>query len=580
MLLGFEARDRLLVNVFHHRWRRVLRLNQPGTLQFLAQRFGRDDGLAGQQVAVPRVVVLKDGGAVSVRVEAALFQGLDEVPARDAELVYALLLQDVQVVVHQPHEDALGVDLGELEVAVAVALGQQPLLKKLGQVVEQILVAGVPQLEGGVVARALGQAVQIFELLFYGGEGRVKVAVPRAVVLGDDGVQLHDEHLHLVDELEHPFRDHDHAVVLARRRALDDPVADHAREVPQGHPVGGVVGRVVAPGLFHPVFVHEINQVLADDRDVGVGLKRDLEREVARHPTHDLADVVVLDVRARVVAEPGDGVGEGARGRVEPEGDRAEHVPVVVAHLDIAVDRLGHPDHLDPVAEHRLGQEGRVGVGVVPAHDHERVQPEVLAGPARHVHLLVGVDLGATRLEHRESAEVAVGVDPLPGDLDPLVFDHPVGADQEPEQTVVRVGTLGGVEQAGNHVVSTGGRAAGKHDADVPPAGASLRYLPGRLTTHHLDPVADDVGQQALGLLVDGEAVPIGLLKCGAAVVENRARRRAVGSTSVQLDTAIVDGALENGVTQQVAEIGSDRFCHDRPPLGSSDESKAHRLRP
>jgi len=120
-------------------------------------------------------------------------------------------------------------------------------------------------------------------------------------------------------------------------------------------------------------------------------------------------------------------------------------VALVVAHLDVAIDGLGHADDLDAVADHLLGQEGGIGVGIIAADNHQGVQAEVLARLPRKLDLLLGVDFGAAGLDHGETAEVAIGVHQLPRDLDGLVFNDAVRPHQEAEHAVFRVGALGGV---------------------------------------------------------------------------------------------------------------------------------------
>ena len=58
--------------------------------------------------------------------------------------IASLLLEDFEVILHQPQDHFFRFHLGELEIAVAVPFGQQSFLKKRRNVVEQVVVPGVP----------------------------------------------------------------------------------------------------------------------------------------------------------------------------------------------------------------------------------------------------------------------------------------------------------------------------------------------------------------------------------------------------------------------------------------------------
>ena len=57
----------------------------------------------------------------------------------------------------------------------------------------------------------------------------------------------------------------------------------------------------------------------------------------------------------------------------------------------------------------------------------------------------------------------------LEEDLDALIFNNAVGAHEKPENGVVRIGPLGRIEQAGDHVVPPRSRSPRKNNADIPP---------------------------------------------------------------------------------------------------------------
>ena len=210
----------------------------------------------------------------------------------------------------------------------------------------------------------------------------MEIPVVFVVVVRDNGAQLDDEDLDLVDEFQHTLRDDQHTAVFAHGRPAHDGVADDAGQVAQGNAVGRKIGGTGGGRGLNAVLVHEIRQVLADQGQVGMRLKRHFQGQVTGRAPHDLADVPVFAVRAAVVAQVGDILGKGARGGMKPERNSAQHLAVGVPHLHVAVDGLGHPDDLDAVVDHFLGQKGGIGVGVVPAHHYQGVQPQVLTGLA------------------------------------------------------------------------------------------------------------------------------------------------------------------------------------------------------
>ena len=57
---------------------------------------------------------------------------------------------------------------------------------------------------------------------------------------------------------------------------------------------------------------------------------------------------------------------------------RTARFAAVVVHLDVAVNGFGHADDLDAVVEKFLGQKRCIGVGVIPAHNHQGVQIQSL----------------------------------------------------------------------------------------------------------------------------------------------------------------------------------------------------------
>ena len=125
--------------------------------------------------------------------------------------------------------------------------------------------------------------------------------------------------------------------------------------MPQGHAVCMKIDAALLPCLFQPVRIYIVCQVLSNQRQVRMGLQGSLQGQVAGHPAHDFADMPVFDIRAAVGTQIADGIGKGPGGGVESKRHGAQNISVVISDLDIAVDRLGHTQNLDPIGKHFLG---------------------------------------------------------------------------------------------------------------------------------------------------------------------------------------------------------------------------------
>ena len=280
--------------------------------------------------------------------------------------------------------------------------------------------------------------------------------------------------------------------------------------------------------LLDAALVDEIGQVLADQGNAGMGLQGDLEGQMTGDPSHDLADVPVLDVRAGIVGQVADGMGKGPGGGVESERHGTQDVAVCIPDLNVPVDGFGDTYNLDPVFEEFLSEKCGIGIGIVAADDHQRIQCQGLAGFARQGHFLGGVDFRAAGFDHGESAQVAVGVDMRRRQLDGFVFDNTVGAENKTEYFRIRIGFFSSVPQPGNHVVPTRRGTSRKYDPDVTPPAIGLdKSLIGGVKTHQgLNGIADDIRQLLAGFPVDLESVAVVGFQGRERVVEDIAHRR------------------------------------------------------
>jgi hypothetical protein len=209
-------------------------------------------------------------------------------------------------------------------------------------------------------------------------------------------------------------------------------------------------------------------------------------------------------------------------------------------------------------------REGGVGVGVVAAHHHQRVQAEPFAGLSGQIHLLAVVDFGAAGLDHGEAAHVAVAVHQIAGDLDDVSVDDAVGPHEKTVQPGLGIDPHGGIIQPGNHIVPARRGAAGEDDADFTGFGIGrLVRIGGRIHAFDpLDAVADDVRQLSLGLFVDVELVLHIVHQACIRLVEDIAHRRLVGQPLFQFQVDVGDGIHDRGVLDQFVESDVRWFRH------------------
>ncbi len=243
-----------------------------------------------------RAVVVKQHRPVGIRVQPAVFHGPPVPGPLDPDLIIPFFLEDFKIILHKAHDHLFGLHLGELEITVAVALGEQPLLEEFRDVIEKVVIPGVPDGKRVFLPGEPGQSPQVIEFFLKGGEIRMKIRIMGAVVVRDNGVEFNDKDLDFIDKLKYSLGDDDHPVVLAHRGPAHDSVADHPGDVAQGHPIGGVINGALFFGPLQPFGIHKFGQLLTDHQDVGVYLKAYFQPQVAGGAAHDLADVPVFGI--------------------------------------------------------------------------------------------------------------------------------------------------------------------------------------------------------------------------------------------------------------------------------------------
>ncbi len=80
-----------------------------------------------------------------------------------------------------------------------------------------------------------------------------------------------------------------------------------------------------------------------------------------------------------------------------------------------------------------LGQKGGVGIGIIPADDHQCIQLQSLAYSQGQFHFAAGINFGPPGFNHVKTAHVPVSVHQFCGDLNVPVFKQSFGPFNEPE---------------------------------------------------------------------------------------------------------------------------------------------------
>ena len=445
-------------------------------------------GVVAQGVAVVSVEVGGESAAAFVAQEVML--------GGELAVVGSGGLPGLQVLGHQSGEQLLGLDEGNLHVAVGVTLQEQLLLDALGQ-------------DGEDSHGLLGQAVFDEGVLVLPGGQSAKLS---GLLTGQQLVDLGDQHGELGNELHNALGDDGDAEV-------------HAALGTGGHGIGNVVGDLSQGHLLGSHF-------LADQADVGLGLQGALQSHMRGGTAHDLDEVPVLLGGVGVTLNVADDLGVGLGGGVEAEG------ALDILVLQVAVDGLGAADDLDAgvVGSAVLSQNSGVGVGVVAADDDQRVDTVLAAVGDNDLKLLLGLQLGTAGADDVEAAGVAVLVDVLIAENDEVVIQQAGGAALEAIQFIFLVGGLQGIVQTADHVVAAGSLTAGQDYAHHQLAG-----FRGVLTLFEDDLVlAVGVGEQRLDLLLVSH-------RLGGAAAADGNLGNTVSEHTGQLGGILVSGNLQRG---------------------------------
>ena len=329
-----------------------------------------------------------------------------------------------QIVLDQSGEQLLGLNEGDLHVAVGIPLQEQLLLNVLGQDCEDSHgLLGQARLDEGILVLPGGQSIKL-----------------GSVFTGQQLVDLGDQHGELGDELHNALGNDGNAEV-------------HALGSPGSHGIGNVIGDLSQRHLLGGDF-------LTDQADVGLGLQGALQSNVGSRTAHDLDEMPVLLGGVGIPLDVADDLAVGLGGGIEAEG------ALDVLVLQVAVNGLGAADdlHAGVVSGHVLGQHSGVGVGVVAADDDDGGDAVLLADLSGNGKLLFGFQLGSAGADDVKSAGVAELIHVLVIQDPVIVLQQTAGAALEAVQDIVGVGGLQCVVQAADNVVAAGCLTAGQDD--------------------------------------------------------------------------------------------------------------------
>jgi hypothetical protein len=137
-----------------------------------------------------------------------------------------------------------------------------------------------------------------------------------------------------------------------------------------------------------------------------------------------------------------------------------------VLTLEITVDRLGYSDdgRGDAPLEEVLGEHGGVRIRVVAPDDDQTVQPELATSGDAGGELLGRFNLVPARADHVESTRVTKRVDRCAIQFRVTGIDDSPRPPEEPVDPGIGVKRAQGVEQPGDHVVTSGSLPSAEHD--------------------------------------------------------------------------------------------------------------------
>ena len=256
-------------------------------------------------------------------------------------------------------------------------------------------------------------------------------------------VELGNQLLDSGDELDDTLRDDDSTEVVTVGSADSNSVGDVRHDVVEAHSL--------------------LLDLLGNEADVRLSLECALKGDVRSRATHHLDEVPVLAGRVTVALDVTDQLRVGLTSGIEAE--RGLNLRV----LQVTVDGLRTTDHLHTIllGSIVLSQHTSVGVRVVTTDNHDSLDVELADDLQTLLELIDLLQLCTARADHVETASVAILVDNLWSQLHIVMINQTTRAEDETEETVLRVELLDLIEQTGNHVMTARSLTARKDDTNV-----------------------------------------------------------------------------------------------------------------
>ena len=456
-------------------------------------------GVVAQRVAVVGVEVRRSRATAFIAEEVGL-RGELHVVARGAVV-------GLDVGFDHRDEQFFRLDLGDLDVAVRVAVAEQLGLHKRRQRLE----------DGEIVALQMG--FDEFDLRVHVRQ-RVEL-VAQFGAFRHGVVQFGDQRIQFGNEFDQAFGNQHDAEVQLLGGAFDDEI----RQIP--HDL--VQGDVLLLDFF------------GDDARIRMRLQGAFKGDMGGGAAHQFDEVPVFAGGVGIAHDVADQFGIDLRGGVETEGDFDPFV------LQVAVDGLRAADDLDAglLVDHVLRQNAGVRVGVVAADDDDGVDVQSFAVDDDFVELFGLFEFRAAGADHVEATRVAVGIDDIIGQQHVFVVNQSRRSTEEAIQLGLRVQRLQAIIKPCDDVMSARGLAAGQDDGDVQRLHLALRAL------LELD------GGQAVGVgeeFLDGRLVGDGF----RGFAENGFRER----------TGCIQNGWKFGLIGGTCRLQGGNLTHGTVPLG------------
>ena len=254
-------------------------------------------------------------------------------------------------------------------------------------------------------------------------------------------VDLSDQDRELRNEFDNTLRDDDNAKVHAFFCSLCHRVSDLVCDLGQGH----------------LLFRH----FLRDQADVRLCFQCALKCNMGSTATHDLDEVPVLLRGVAVSLDIADQLTVCLGSRIKSEGS------LDIFILQIAVDGLRASDDLNAciMCSHVLSKNRCIGIGVVAADDNDSSDAMLLADLSRNCELLLGLQFGSAGADDIKTAGVPELINVLIFHDDVVVLKESARAALESIQYIVLVGCLQRIIQTADNIVSAGSLSAGQDNA-------------------------------------------------------------------------------------------------------------------